>query len=171
LNLETICSSIVPAVIALCGGLILISKKPLFNSFLDGAKKGFNAAVGLFPTLCVLFCAVSMFTSCGIVDTAVGFLARLGIPDGLAPFLLMRPVSGAASTAMLADIFSSFGPDSAAGLSASVIMASSDTLIYVVSVYYSAAKIQKSRCTIAAAVITMLVTIISAIIICKIWFK
>ena len=166
----TISACVVPAVIALCGVLILASKKPLFDSFLNGAKQGFTTAVGLFPTLCVLFCAVTMFSSCGITEALSGLLAKLGIPDGLAPFLLMRPISGAASTAMLADLFGSFGADSPAGLAASVIMASSDTLIYVISVYYSAAGIKKSRCTAAAAFITMLVTVLSAIVLCGVYF-
>ncbi|MCI8387686.1 MAG: hypothetical protein HFE63_04385 [Clostridiales bacterium] len=170
MTLEGFSAAIVPAIIALCGVLILTSKKPLFDSFIGGAKSGAKTAVGLFPTLCVLFCAVSMFSSCGIADAIGCWLTNVGIPDRLAPFLLMRPVSGAASTAMLADIFKSVGADSAAGLAASVIMASSDTLIYVVSVYYSAAGIKKSRCTIAAAAITMLATTVSAIILCNILF-
>ena len=56
--IEMISASIVPAVVALCGFLILISKKPLFDTFISGAKRGFSTSVELFPTLCVLFCIV-----------------------------------------------------------------------------------------------------------------
>ena len=101
--IEMISASIVPAVVALCGFLILISKKPLFDTFISGAKRGFSTSVELFPTLCVLFCGVSMLQNCGFTDLASKLLTKIGIPDGLAPFLLLRPISGAASTAMLAD--------------------------------------------------------------------
>lgn len=165
--IERVAASAIPAVIALCGVLMLISRKPLFDAFIDGAKTGMNTAFGLFPTLCVLFCAVSMFSSSGITEPIAEFLTKLGIPDQLAPFLIMRPISGAASTAMLADIFSVSGPDSAAGLAASVIMASSDTMFYVVSVYYSSAGIKKPRYTMAAAFIVMIITIVAAMILSR----
>src|SRR5699024_9216563 len=97
-----------------------------------------------------------------------GILSKLGVPDELAPFLVMRPFSGSGSIAMLADIFKSSGPDSASGLAASVIMASSDTMFYVVSVYYSSAGVKKPRYTMAAAFIVMMITTISAIILTKI---
>ena len=78
----------------------------------------------------------------------------------------MRPVSGAASTALLSDIFANQGPDSTAGLAASVMLASSDTLVYVVSVYTSAAGIKNTRCTIPAAIVTAFISAVSAIVIC-----
>lgn len=162
--IERISAGLIPAVIALCGVLILTSKKPLFDSFISGARRGFSTAIELFPTLCVLFCAVSMFSSCGIADMLAGLLTKLGIPEGLAPFLLMRPVSGAASTAMLTEIFEAQGADSRAGLAASVIMASSDTMIYVVSVYQSAAGIKRSRGTLAAAFAAMIAVVATALI-------
>lgn len=162
--IERISAGIIPAILALCGVLILTSKKPLFDAFIAGAKRGFSTAVELFPTLCVLICAVSMFSSCGITDALAGLLAKIGIPDGLAPFLLMRPVSGAASTAMLTDIFSNQGADSPAGLAASVIMASSDTMIYVISVYQSAAGIRRSRGTLAASFAAMTAVVTAALI-------
>lgn len=162
--IEKISAGIIPAVIFLCGLLILTSKKPLFDAFLSGAKRGFSTSIDLFPTLCVLFCAVAMFSSCGTTDAAAGLLEKLGIPEGLAPFLLMRPISGSASTAILADIFETTGVDSRAGIAASIIMGSSDTLIYIISVYQSAAGIKHSRGTIIPAFLAMSAVCICAII-------
>ena len=127
-------------------------------------------AVGLFPTLCALCCAAAMFSACGAADVLAGLLSGVGIPEGLTGFLVMRPISGAASTAMLADIFSREGADSIAGISASVMMATSDTLIYVISVYHSASGIKKSRFTLLAAAVSMLVTTVAAIAISRIMF-
>ena len=166
--IEKIAAAAIPAVIALCGVLMLVSKKPLFDAFVGGAKSGMQTAFGLFPTLCVLFCAVSMFQSSGLAEPIAGILSKLGVPDELAPFLVMRPFSGSGSIAILADIFKSSGPDSASGLAASVIMASSDTMFYVVSVYYSSAGVKKPRYTMAAAFIVMMITTISAIILTQI---
>ena len=163
--IEKISASIVPAVVALCGFLILISKKPLFDAFISGAKRGFSTSVELFPTLCVLFCGVSMLQNCGFTDLASRLLTKIGIPDGLAPFLLLRPISGAASTAMLSDIFAKSGADSRAGIIASIIMGSSDTLIYIVSVYQSAAGIRKSRGVLIPAFLAMIAVCATAILI------
>ena len=161
-------SAIVPAVLALCGVLILFSKKPLFDAFIRGAKRGMETAVGLFPTLVALFCMISMLGASGIPEMIAEIFGggNSFLPDGISAFLLMRPVSGAASTALLSDIFANQGPDSAAGLAASVMLASSDTLVYVVSVYTSAAGIKKSRCTIPAAIITAVISAFGAIVIC-----
>lgn len=163
-----ISSAVVPAVLALCGLLILFSKKPLFDAFIRGAKRGMETAVGLFPTLVALFCMVSMLGASGIPEAVAGIFGKVNsfLPDGISAFLLMRPVSGTASTALLTDIFENQGPDSAAGLAASVMLASSDTLVYIISVYTSAAGIKKSRCTIPAAVITAVISAIGAIVIC-----
>ena len=75
--IEKIAAAAIPAVIALCGVLMLVSKKPLFDAFVGGAKSGMQTAFGLFPTLCVLFCAVSMFQSSGLAEPIAGlFEAR-----------------------------------------------------------------------------------------------
>lgn len=171
MTIEKICSMIVPFVLALSGVLILASKQNLFESFIRGAKRGFNTSIELFFTLSALFCAISMLNACGLFNIISVYITRLGISELLAPFLLLRPISGAGSTAMLADIFKIAGADSLTGIIASVIMASSDTLIYIISVYYSAAGIKKSRFTVPAAVISMTVSVISAILICNYFFS
>lgn len=163
--LDGIAAAIVPCVIALAAIVILTSKKPMFDIFIGGIKNGFSTAIGLFPTLCALCCAVAMFSSCGASEAIAGVLSHIGVPEGLAGFLVMRPVSGAASTAMLADIFKTEGVDSLTGIAASVMMATSDTLIYVISVYHSAAGIKKSRFTLVAAAVSMVVTTVAAIVV------
>jgi spore maturation protein SpmB len=106
----------------------------------------------------------------GITDAAAAWLAKLGIPEGLAGFLIMRPISGGASTAMLTDIFASFGPDSPAGLAASVILASGDTFVYIISVYHGAAGIKKSHRTLAAALLVYVIGAAAAIFLCGRFF-
>ena len=160
----TVAAAAVPCVICICGIIILFSQKPMFDVFVGGIKSGAMTAVNLFPTLCALMCAVSMFSACGASDALGGLLEGIGVPRGLGGFIVMRPVSGAASTVMLADIFKSEGADSLAGIAASVMMATSDTVIYVISVYHSAAGIKRSRFTLLAAAVSMAVTVILSII-------
>ncbi len=165
-----IATAAVPCVICMCGIIILFSKKPMFDVFVGGIKSGAITALNLFPTLCALMCAVSMFSACGAADSLAELLMRVGIPEGLGGFIVMRPISGSASTAMLADIFKNVGADSLAGIAASIMMATSDTVIYVISVYHSAAGIKRSRFTLAAAAVSMTVTVVLSIIAAK-WIE
>lgn len=160
-------SAVVPTVIALCGIIILFSKKPMFDIFIGGIKDGAKTAIGLFPTLCALMCAVAMFSACGVSEVIADFFEGIGVPEGLAEFIVMRPISGAASTAMLADIFKNEGADSRAGIAASVMMAASDTVIYVISVYHSAAGIKKSRFTLFVALASMTAATVLSVIISR----
>ncbi len=161
--IESISAAVVPLIIAVTGVIILFSKKPMFDIFIGGIKSGFDTSVRLFPTLCALCCGVAMLNACGFTDVLAELLSGLGIPEGLAGFITVRPISGAASTAMLADIFKTRGADSRAGIAASIMMATSDTLIYVISVYHGAVGIKKSRFTLAAAVLSAAVTTALAI--------
>lgn len=160
-----ISASVVPIVIGIVGVLMLVSKKPMFDVFIDGIKSGFRTAVGLFPTLCALCCAVAMLNACGFTDWLAGLLVQFGIPRGLGGFMAVRPISGSAGTAMLADIFESEGADSTAGIAASVMMATSDTLIYIISVYHGAAGIKSSRYTLIPAAVSAIVTTALAILV------
>ncbi len=167
--IEKLGAAIVPLVIAICAVLILTSKKPMFERFTDGIRGGFETAIRLFPTLCALCCAAAMFSACGASEAIASLLERLGSPvlGAMAEFLVLRPVSGAASTAMLLDLFERESADALAAITASVIMASSDTLVYIISVYHQAAGIKKSRVTLPAAIITMVVTTAAAIFVCE----
>ncbi len=168
--LERITTAIVPVIIGIVAFIILLSKKPMYNAFIEGIKEGSRTALGLFPTLCALMSAIALFSASGAADGIAGLLSGMGVPDGLSGFLIMRPISGGASYAMLSDIFTREGTDSLTGITASVIMATSDTLIYVLSVYQSGAGIKKSRYTLPAALCAMAVTTVAAILICGILF-
>ncbi len=155
---------IIPIIMALLGLAVCISKKDMFGEFTEGAREGLECGVSLLPTLCGLITAVSMWNACGAAELISDFAAPLcsyvGIPSELASFLTVRPVSGSASIAMLSSIFDKFGPDSFVGRCASVIMGSSDTLIYVITVYFGAIGIKRTRHTFVAAFITMIISVI-----------
>lgn len=168
--IEKITASVVPIIIGIVAVIILFSKKPMYDKFISGIKEGSKTALKLFPTLCALMSAVSLFSASGASEGLANLLSHVGIPEGLSGFLIMRPISGGASFAMMSDIFANYGADSLTGITTSVIMATSDTMIYIVSVYQGGAGIKKSRYTLPAAVCASIVTTAAAIGICGIFF-
>lgn len=151
----------VSPLIAFAAALIMLfSKRNLGDKFLFGAREGMETALGLIPTMVMLICAVRMFCASGAVDIIAhfsdGLFSKLGIPTDLIPLILVRPFSGSASTAIADSLFRNVGPDSFAGKSASVLMGSSDTIVYILSLYFGAVNIKKTRYALAASFIILI---------------
>lgn len=163
-----------PLILATVGAILLLSKKDRFASFLEGAKQGLHTAVQLLPTLCALIVGVSMLNASGAVELLSYLLSPLanavGIPADLLPLLLTRPFSGSASTASFVELLERVGADSLTGLCASVIFATSDTMVYIISVYYSSVGIKHSRATFPIATAIMLFCIFFSCFLCRVWF-
>jgi spore maturation protein B len=164
----------IPAVTALVGCVMLFGKRDYFRAFVTGAREGLQTAVNLCPTLVGLMVAISMLHASGAIAWLAGLLSplaeRVGLPPELLPLLITRPFSGSASTAELSALLGSVGPDSLAGLCASVIFGSSDTVIYVISVYFSSIGIRHSRYALPAALSVMLFCIFLACFLCRVCF-
>lgn len=145
----------------LCFGLMfLIGGKRCTEAFGHGAKKGLCSAVQTFPTLLLFVISVSVFRASGgpalLTDVLGGVLSAFHIPPALVPLLLIRPVSGSASTAVLSDILSAEGPDSPVGMTASVLCGASETVLYVLSVYTAGIPFSGTRYLLPAAICTYL---------------
>ena len=172
--LETISALAMPLVAVLVGLIMMIGKKDYFAAFTRGAMEGLKTAVRLLPTLCALLTAISLLNASGAVEMIAGWLApaagAIGVPQELLPLLLTRPFSGSASTAAFTDLLSRVGPDSFAGLCASVIFGSSDTVVYVITVYCSSVGIRRTRWAFPCAFAVMLFCIFFSCFLCRIWF-
>lgn len=135
----------------------LIKKAPLYSLVTDGAEEGLKIALGMLPSLIMTLTAVEMLKESGAIDFFAGILSpvskALDIPEQAVSMVLLRPVSGSASLAMLTDIFRECGPDSRAGMLASVIMCSTETTFYVISVYFGAANVKRTSKAVICAVI------------------
>lgn len=153
---------------------MLFSRKDLFSEFLKGAKEGLDTSVRLLPTLVGLLSAIYMFNASGAAGALASFLApvgeKIGIPSEIVPLILVRPLSGGASTAIISDILNSSGPDSLAGRCASLIAGSSDTLLYVISVYFGAVGVKKTRGTLPVSTLTMVFCTFLACFLCRVFF-
>lgn len=173
--IEYISSLAIPTVVLIVGVLMLFGKKPYFESFIDGAREGLKTAVGILPTLIALMIAINMLSASGITAIIADIISpaaeKIGIPTELIPLLISRPISGSASTASYSSLLKECGSDSFAALCASVIMGSSDTMLYVIGVYFSSVGIKKSRYAIPCAAAVMLFCIFFSCFICRIWFN
>ena len=150
----------------LCLGCGLIHRVPVYDAFLEGAKEGIGTARRILPSLIAMLCVIRAFSACGLMEQLCALLepaaAWAGIPKETLPLMLFKPLSGSASLAMLREILNECGPDSRAGLVASVMMGSSETVFYTCGVYLAAAGVKKSRHTIPCALAAWLAGSIAA---------
>ena len=163
--------------VCVCGIILfgLLRRVPVFSAFTSGAKEGFQSALEILPTLVGLVTAVSMLKASGALDLFASFLEPavkwLGLPPKVVPLALLRPVSGSGSLALLSNLFEQFDPDSQIGRIASVMMGSTETTFYAVTVYYGAVSIKKTRHTIPAAVTADLVSVLASIFAVRLFFS
>ncbi len=171
---EAISSAVLPVVLFVTALSVLATDSGTFDAFLSGASEGMGTAVKLLPSLCALIVAVEMLFASGFSEFAAealsGVCGAVGLPSEIMPLLITRPISGSASTAAYTELLDLLGPDSPAVLAASVIMGSSDTVIYVISVYFSSAGIKKTRYALPVAFATMIFCILFSSFICRVFF-
>ena len=169
-----IASFALPAILILFVVTGAFKRINVFSAFLNGAADGMRSFVGVAPALIALFFSVKLFRSSGIIVFLSGFISpvteKLGMPDGILPLALLKPVSGSGSTALLCDIFDTYGPDSITGLTASVLCCSSETTFYTIDVYYGSCKVSNTRHTIAAALCGDIAAVIFSVLFVNIMF-
>ena len=172
--LEFLSSLAMPLAVALVGLLLLLGKRSYLEAFVQGATAGLQTTVRLLPTLTLLMVAVSMLNASGAVELLASLLsplaARLGVPSELLPLLVTRPFSGSASTASYSELLARVGADGFVGLCASVIFGCSDTVVYVLAVYFSSVGIRRTRWAFPCAFAVMLFCIFFSCFLCRLWF-
>ena len=148
---------LMPALLAGVCIAALRKKENAYDLLLDGAADGLKLLLTLIPTLILLLTAVTMLRASGAMEWVSTLLSPafsfLGIPPETALLVLIRPFSGSAALAIGAELMAEHGVDSLIGRTAAVMLGSTETTFYAVSVYFGAAGIQKTRYTIPAALI------------------
>ena len=156
----------VPVLLTLCCCLGLRKKENVYGLLLEGAEDGLKLVLRLIPTLILLLTAVSMLRASGAMELLSRWMApvlgRLGIPPETAMLVLIRPISGSAALAVGAELMATHGPDSLVGRTAAVMLGSTETTFYTISVYFGAAGIRKTRYTLIAALFADLVGFVMA---------
>jgi spore maturation protein B len=127
----------------------LYKRVPVYESFVEGAKEGFNVAVRIIPYLVAILFAIAMFRASGgmevLTKALTPVLALVGIPAELLPMVIMRPLTGSGSAGLVVDMVKQFGEDSIFVKMASVMFGSTETTFYVVAVYFGAINIKNTR--------------------------
>jgi len=147
---------------------------PIYDAFTEGAKDGLITVWRVFPALLGLMVAVGALRASGaltIISNLVSPAAELlGYPAEVVPLTFMRLVSSAASRGLLLDLFAEYGPDSYIGRLVSVMMSSTETVFYTMSIYFMAVNIQKTRHTLPGALIANLSGVIASVwLVNRIW--
>ena len=137
-----------------------------YDLLLVGAADGLKMLLSIVPALVVLMTAVSMLRSSGAMELLSRFLAPVfsffGIPPETAPLVLIRPISGSAALAVGAELMATHGVDSQTGRTVAVMLGSTETTFYAISVYFGAAGIRKTRYTVPAALFADFVGFLTA---------
>jgi len=146
---------IVPVLISIIVGFGLIKKVNVFSSFICGAKEGLYSTFSITPALIGLTTAVSMLNASGFLDIFSSFISTFfkafNFPSQVIPLMILRPISGSGSLAILDNILSNYGPDSLIGKIASVLMGSTETTFYTIAVYFGAINIKNFRHALPSA--------------------
>lgn len=148
---------IVPMLLLIASSLALRKKENAYDLLLSGAAEGLKLLVTLIPTLILLLTSVTMLRASGAMEWISRLCAPVfsffGIPPQTAMLVLIRPFSGSAALAVGTELMAEYGSDSLIGRTAAIMLGSTETTFYAVSVYFGAAGIKKTRYTIPAALI------------------
>jgi spore maturation protein SpmA len=154
----------------------ILKRVPVYESFIEGAKEGFDVAKNLLPYLVAMLCAVGVLRASGALDVVLDMIRYLAnsfnwdtrFVDAL-PTALVKPFSGSAARAMLIDTMTTHGVDSFPSLLAATVQGSTETTFYVLAVYFGAVGIQRARHAVACALFADLVGVLASIAVCY-WF-
>ena len=145
----------VPLLLLVTCAIGLGKRENSYDIMLDGASEGLRMVASLVPALILLLTVVSMLRASGAVELLSSFLAPvmnfLGIPPETAILVLIRPISGSAALAVGAELMTVHGVNSAIGRTVAVMLGSTETTFYTISVYFGAAGVRKTRYTLPAA--------------------
>ena len=148
---------IVPLILLFSAIAGLRRKENVYDLLLRGAEEGLSLVISLIPALILLLTSVSMLRASGAVEILSQLLTPIfqffGIPKETALLVLIRPLSGSAALAVGAELMATYGADSLIGRTAAIMLGSTETTFYTISVYFGAAGIKKTRYAIPAALI------------------
>lgn len=158
----------IPLLIFCIVGYGLLSRHNIYEEFIEGAKDGFHTVIGIMPTLIGLMVAVGILRASGFLEffagIFMGLTSKIGFPSELLPITLVKMFSSSAATGLLLDIFKEYGADSLLGRMASIMMSSTETIFYTMSVYFMSVKVKKSRYTLAGALLATLAGTVASVV-------
>lgn len=165
--LNYLSKSIIPIIFLLIITYGMIEGRKVYEWFIEGAKEGLNVCLRIFPALLAMIIAVQIFKESNLLDILNNLIAPIGnligLPKEIIPLIVIKPLSGSGAIGVFTDIIKSFGADTKIGLISSVIMGTTETIFYTITVYFGAVKVKKIRHTLWAAIFADLTAIIMAV--------
>ena len=148
---------IIPFVIFYIVAFGMFMRRPVYDDFAEGAKEGAKTVFGILPTLIGLMTGVGVLRTSGLLDAVSGALGRwtqaAGLTPQLLPVAIVKMFSSGAATGLALDIFKNYGPDSPLGLAVSLMLSSTETVFYTMSIYYLSVNVKKTRYTLPGALL------------------
>lgn len=152
----------------------LIKKVPVYETFVEGAKEGFNVAVTIIPYLVAILFAIGMFRASGAMDFLIEgmrpILGFIGVPPEVLPMMIVRPLTGSGSAGIVLDMINQFGEDSILVKMAATMFGSTETTFYVIAVYFGAVNVKKTRHAVPAGLIADVFALFLAVYVVRLLF-
>lgn len=170
-----ITKSIIPIIVFIIITYGMVKGRKVYEWFVEGAKEGLKVCSNIFPYLLAMIVAVNIFRSAKLLDWVNDLVepisSLINLPKEIVPLVLIKPLSGSGAIGVFTDILKNYGPDTRIGLIASVIMGTTETIFYTITVYFGAVKIKKIRHTLWAAVFADIMAIIMAVLMVSIFIR
>lgn len=167
--ISMISSFMIPLILFYIIGYGLLNREKVYDIFIEGVKEGFKIVIGIAPTLVGLMVAVGVIRASGALDMVAKLLNPIGellkIPAQVLPVILVRLFSTSAANGLVFDLFKEYGTDSNIGLIASIVMSCTESIFYIMSVYFLSVKVKKTRWTLAGGLIATLAGVAASVII------
>ena len=157
---------ILPLLLIFAAATALVRGKQPFSLLSEGIRDGLSTVLRIFPPVAATLTAAYMFRASGALEALTELLTpvfiRLGIPPETAGLMLLRPLSGSGALGFASELMAEAGPDSQVGRIAAVMLGGTETTFYVISVYFGAAGVKKSRHAIPAALVAEIAGLLMA---------
>lgn len=172
--LEIISLSIVPFMVLIILVHGYIKGIDLYNTFIEGAMEGFKTAIKIMPYLIAIFIAIGIFRASTALDMFTSLLEPIiglvGVPKEILPLVIIRPLSGSGALGVVRDIIANYGPDSYPGVIASIMMGSSETIFYTLSIYFGSIGVKDYKHTLKAALLAYVISIFTTMLVCNYFY-
>ena len=172
--IDAISSSIIPLLFISIPVIGYIRGVKVYETFVEGAKEGFNVAIKIIPYLVAILSAIGIFRASGAMKIFTNIFSPItnliGMPSEVFPLAIIRPMSGSGSIGLATELMKTHGPDSFIGELSSVMVGCTETTFYVLAVYFGYVGVKKARHAVAAGLIADAAGVLAALFICKLLF-
>ncbi len=163
---------ILPALVIILLVVCIIKRVKVYDCFLEGTKDSLGLIKSIFPYIASIFVCIELFKASGLSSIVSGWLSKplsyIGIPSEITEIILLVPLSGNGTIALLESIIAEYGVDSYPARCAAVISGATETIFYISAVYFSACKVRKLRYAIPVAIFCTLLGTVVACALCRI---